>query len=398
MTYKESNYIRFASIDILRAITMVLMIWVNDFWTLTNVPKWLKHANAVEDYLGFSDIIFPLFLFIVGLSIPLAIKNRTDKGHSDISISKHIIIRSISLLIIGVYMVNYETAHDESIFIGKTYWTLLMALAVALIWTDWKKSPIKSYCHPYIQFSGFIILIFLAYIYKGGENGSVWMTTQWWGILGLIGWAYLLNSLLYVFSKGSLLIMSLLWLLLISLSMLNHSEMSIEFTEFSRYFSTILTGTIPAFTTAGIVATLIFKKFQKTAIKWSYFSLIILGIINLIFGLTTRPIWGISKIQGTPSWLAICTGIGFLMFALLYYIADEKKYTNWAKIIAPAGTAALTCYMIPYFIYPLRTITEIRIPEILINNQIGLLMSFAFALLVVVFTGWLEKKRFKLKL
>ena len=76
----------------------------------------------------------------------------------------------------------------------------------------------------------------------------------------------------------------------------------------------------------------------------------------------------------------------------------RKKYTNWAKIIAPAGTATLTCYMIPYFIYPLRTITEIRIPEILINNQIGLLMSFAFALLVVVFTGWLEKKRFKLKL
>ena len=389
---------RFVSIDILRAITMVLMVWVNDFWTLTNVPKWLKHATAVEDYLGFSDIIFPLFLFIVGLSIPLAIKNRIDKGHSDISISKHIIIRSISLLIIGVYMVNYETAHDESIFIGKTYWTLLMALAVVLIWTNWKKSPIKSYWHPYIKFLGFIILIFLAYIYKGGENGSVWMTTQWWGILGLIGWAYLLNSLVYVFSKGSLLIMSLLWLLLISLSMLNHSEMSIEFTGFSRYFSTILTGTIPAFTTAGIVATLIFKRFQKTAIKWSYFSLIILGIINLIFGLATRPIWGISKIQGTPSWLAICTGIGFLMFALLYNIADEKKHTNWAKIITPAGTATLTCYMIPYFIYPLRTITEIRIPEILINNQIGLLVSFAFALLVVVFTGWLEKKRFKLKL
>jgi len=91
---------RLASIDILRAITMVLMIWVNDFWTLTNVPKWLKHANSVEDYLGFSDIIFPLFLFIVGLSIPLAIKNRIDKGYSNISISKHIVVRSISLLII----------------------------------------------------------------------------------------------------------------------------------------------------------------------------------------------------------------------------------------------------------------------------------------------------------
>ena len=36
--------------------------------------------------------------------------------------------------------------------------------------------------------------------------------------------------------------------------------------------------------------------------------------------------------------------------------------------------------------------------EILTNNQIGLLMSFIFALLVVIFTGLLEKKRFKLKL
>ena len=61
---------RIASIDILRALTMLLMIWVNDFWTLYNVPKWLQHAKATEDYLGFSDIILPLFLFIVGLSIP----------------------------------------------------------------------------------------------------------------------------------------------------------------------------------------------------------------------------------------------------------------------------------------------------------------------------------------
>ena len=72
---------RIASIDILRALTMLLMIWVNDFWSLTGVPKWLGHAAASEDYMGFSDIIFPLFLFIVGLSIPLAIENRMAKGN-----------------------------------------------------------------------------------------------------------------------------------------------------------------------------------------------------------------------------------------------------------------------------------------------------------------------------
>ena len=116
---------RIVSIDILRALTMVLMIWVNDFWSLTNIPKWLTHASATEDYLGFSDIIFPLFLFIVGLSIPFAIQQRKLYGASTFSTARHILIRSISLLIIGVFMVNYESAHDESILIGKIYWTLL---------------------------------------------------------------------------------------------------------------------------------------------------------------------------------------------------------------------------------------------------------------------------------
>ena len=161
---------RLASIDILRAVTMVLMIWVNDFWTLTNVPKWLKHASASEDYLGFSDIIFPLFLFIVGLSIPLAIRNRIDKGQTKYSITKHIIIRSISLLLIGFFMMNNETVHGESIFIGTNYWQLLMALAIILIWTDWKKSPIKEKWHQSLQIFGILILIFLASIYKGGDK------------------------------------------------------------------------------------------------------------------------------------------------------------------------------------------------------------------------------------
>jgi len=389
---------RLASIDILRALTMVLMIWVNDFWTLTNVPKWLGHAAANEDYMGFSDVIFPLFLFIVGLSIPLAIQSRLDKKESINSITKHVMIRSLSLLLIGVFMVNYETAHSESIIIGKNYWGILMALAVVLIWTNWKRSPVPKKWHSFLQIGGIGILVFLAVIYKGGATGSNGMTTQWWGILGLIGWAYLVNALVYLYSKGNLVVMIFLWLLLNALSVLSHSELSLIFNDFFGYFSTILTGTIPAFTAAGIVATLVFKKLADINMKWAYLGLIILGIVNLAYGLGTRPVWGISKIQGTPSWLGICTGIGFLLFVALYYIADERKITNWAKIIAPAGTATLTCYMIPYFIYPMNSIVGIRLPDALNNAGIGLLISFVFALMVVVFTGWLERKGYKLKL
>lgn len=377
---------------------MVLMIWVNDFWTLTNIPKWLTHANASEDYLGFSDIIFPLFLFIVGLSIPLAIQQRTSKGDRTWIIARHIVIRGLSLLLIGVYMVNWETAHTESIIGGKDLWCILMAIAVVLIWTNWKRTPINTKWHNYLQFSGALVLIYLAIIYKGGPSGEAWMTTQWWGILGLIGWAYLVNGLAYLFSKGNLIIMSALWIILFSLCVIDHSIFSFQLSGFMRYFSVIISGTVPAFTAAGIVATLAFNKLVKSRIKWGYLFLIVAGLLNILFGLGTRPYWGISKIQGTPSWLAICTGIGFLIFALLYFIADDKKKTNWASFIAPAGTATLTCYMIPYFVYPLRSIIGFRLPDILNNEPVGLIASFGFALLVVFFTGWLEKKGYKLKL
>ena len=68
---------RILSIDVFRGVTMFLMLWVNDFWTLKDIPKWLKHAGPEDDYLGFSDIIFPWFLFVMGMSIPFSIENRT---------------------------------------------------------------------------------------------------------------------------------------------------------------------------------------------------------------------------------------------------------------------------------------------------------------------------------
>ena len=62
---------RLASIDAFRAITMLLMIFVNDLELDFNVPVWLEHAKEGEDRLGLADTVFPAFLFIVGLSIPL---------------------------------------------------------------------------------------------------------------------------------------------------------------------------------------------------------------------------------------------------------------------------------------------------------------------------------------
>jgi len=389
---------RIASIDILRALTMLLMIWVNDFWSLTGVPKWLSHAAASEDYMGFSDIIFPLFLFIVGLSIPLAIENRMAKNESKSTILKHILIRSLSLLLIGFFMVNWETSHYDSIPGGNQLWGLLMAIAVSLIWMNWKRSPVPEKWHLPLQVLGFAILVLLAVIYRGGPVGEYGMRTQWWGILGLIGWAYAYNALVYLYSKGNIYILAVSWLVMNVLAVLKFTDMAIEGGEFMSNFSALYSGTVPAFTAAGVLATMIFKELSKKKANTAYMLIIALGMINMAYGLGTRPIWGISKIQGTPSWLALCTGIGFLLFAVLYYIADVRGKVNWAKIIAPAGTATLTCYMVPYYVYSIRGLTGIRFPDFMNASILGLVISMIFAFAVVIFTGKMEKMGYKLKL
>ena len=71
---------RLLSIDVFRAITMFFMIFVNDVSGVTNIPGWIEHVSAKADGLGFADTIFPIFLFIVGLSLPFALMKRMNRG------------------------------------------------------------------------------------------------------------------------------------------------------------------------------------------------------------------------------------------------------------------------------------------------------------------------------
>src|SRR6185295_442758 len=97
---------RIASIDILRALTMVLMIFVNDLGSLRDIPLWLEHVKPGVDGIGLADIVFPAFLFIVGLSLPYAIDNRRKKGDTEWQLVMHVLTRTFALLVMGIFLVN----------------------------------------------------------------------------------------------------------------------------------------------------------------------------------------------------------------------------------------------------------------------------------------------------
>ena len=386
-----SQQTRIFSIDVFRAITMLLMIFVNDFWSLSGIPLWLEHARADQDFLGFSDIIFPCFLFIVGMSIPYAIRNRLSKGENHLMILKHIILRSFALLVMGVFTVNIDHLNVAASGISREWFEIVMVAGFSLIWNVYPKTEEwKKHLYTALQITGIIILFVLFFFFKGGKDGAAHMTPSWWGILGLIGWTYLIAAPIYLFARKSPVLLLLFWLLFTILNIAEHA---------GRMHSPIPGGgAFQGFAFAGIAATLLIDR-AKTSEKRQKLPLFYLGIgvILLLAGFGLRNFFIISKIHATPTWVFLCNGIAFGFFALVYFLVDLKGKVNWFGLIKPAGTSTLTCYLIPYVYYSLATFA-FTLPPFLKTGAIGLLKSLVYAMLIIGITAILGKARVKLKI
>jgi heparan-alpha-glucosaminide N-acetyltransferase len=388
---------RLGSIDIFRAIIMFLMIFVNDLILDKGVPVWLEHAGEMEDRLGFADIIFPAFLFIVGLSIPFAIGGRVVKGLSTGSTLWRIVRRSIALLTMGVFQVNNEEYNDKGALITKYWWLLLITIAFFLVWLDYPRELTKTKKRG-LQGIGIGLLVFLALVYRGGspENPES-MELRWYGILGLIGWSYLLCSITYLLIKERLVLLSLVFLSLAGLSIADHSGWLKPLGFIREYVWIVSSGSLPAMTMAGVVTAVFYRRRrgQGRAVQ-ALLMLAFIGTILFGAGFFLRPLGGISKIRATPSWVLICTAISLWGFMVLAYFTDIKEREKWFSALRPAGTSTLTSYLLTYLHFALLQILGFHLPDMLRSGDAGVIKSLVFAFLIVLLTGVLERKKFRL--
>jgi len=99
---------RLLSLDLLRGLTIGFMILVND--NADERAYWpLKHA----EWNGFTptDLVFPTFLFLVGISTVLSLSSRIAQGASKVHLFSHVVRRSIILYILGVVVNSFPFFH-----------------------------------------------------------------------------------------------------------------------------------------------------------------------------------------------------------------------------------------------------------------------------------------------
>lgn len=387
---------RLLSIDAFRAVIMLLMIFVNTLWTLKDIPGWIGHRAAQDDGLGLADTIFPAFLFIVGLSVPYAIQNRLKKGDTKAEIGWHILIRTLALVIMGLFHVNMEH-YAAAAPLPEGLWLLLVTIGFFLVWLDYPKE--KKAWHEILKAIGILTLLLMAILFRGedGDGRIIGMQSYWWGILGKIGWSYFLVSIIFLFSGGRLWIQIATWGGLILFNIASHSGALTPLDSIRPYLWFAGNGSAAALTAGGVVISLLYRQYKEEKEKFLGI-LTALAVTLIALGLLARTEWIISKILATPSFVLVCSGISMAGYGLMVWITDIKGWSGWYRWISPAGTSTLTCYLLPYIHKSLLLMYFWQLPEVLRTGMVGICKSLLYAFIIITITGFLEKRKIRLKI
>src|SRR6266481_1392595 len=93
---------RMVSLDVFRGITIAAMILVNDPGSWSHIYAPLEHA----EWNGWTptDLIFPFFLFIAGVSMTMSLASRAAPGVARGCLAIHVVRRSVLIFAIGLFL------------------------------------------------------------------------------------------------------------------------------------------------------------------------------------------------------------------------------------------------------------------------------------------------------
>jgi predicted acyltransferase len=404
---------RVQSLDVLRGLTILVMIFVNDVANVQGAPVWMKHIQPPDaDGITFVDVVFPAFLFIVGTSIPFAIGRRLDRGESLGRVWLHVLVRTAGLLVMGVFMVNTETMSDQGILIP-ALWTLLMYVGIMLVWNaPPREAESKRTVALGLRVIGVLVLAALALLYRGrGDPGLIELRPQWWGILGLIGWAYLVACLVYTLLRGQLAGVVGMIAILYCVYMADAAGAFSHLTWITRWVGIgSMLGSHAAITVSGVALGMVLLPGSPVAthagrLRWALFYGLGLAAAGSLLHAAqdVHRMFIINKISATPPWCLWCSAITTWVWVAVYLLVDVLRWKRWAVAVEPAGQNPLLAYILAPALYAAFALAAaLGVPnfyqQLGESFAVGFWRAVLFAFAVTWLAGWLRRLGLHLRL
>lgn len=299
---------RIVSLDVFRGLTIAGMILVNSPGDWSNIYPALEHAkwNGVTP----TDLIFPFFLFIVGITTTISLDKRKERGDDQRKLIFQIIKRTVILFLLGLAyssfpFYNYDFSHIRIPGVLQRIAVVYLISSILFLKTNPRTQAILA-----------VIILFV-----------------YWGLLALIpvpgvGYANLEPTTNLGAYLDNLLLHGHLW----SLTKVWDPEG--------------ILGTIPAISTClfGILTGYWLKGSNDKTTKavWIF----VWGNIGLVIAVFWDMWFPINKGLWSSSYVVYSAGMALNILGVIYFLVDVKGYTGWIKPFLVYGTNAITVYFL----------------------------------------------------
>ncbi|HKV91987.1 MAG TPA: heparan-alpha-glucosaminide N-acetyltransferase domain-containing protein [Candidatus Angelobacter sp.] len=327
---------RLESLDVFRGLTIAGMILVNDpgsdafYWPLGHADE-LASAHPTGWYAGKAwveangwtptDLIFPFFLFIVGVSMVMSFAARRQRGDSRGTLMKHVVRRSALILLIG-YAIRiqpfFDISHMRYPGVLQRIALVYLCASVITLWTATRGRII------WIAglLAGYYAVMRLVPV--PGCDHAAWMTQH----CSLAGWID--RKLMF----GHL---------------------------YRRDFDPEgLLSTFPAIATT-LLGTLCGGFLRRSAtLAHKLRGLVIAGVVGVVAGYAWHPWFPISKPLWTSSYVLFTAGAACLTLALCWWLIEMRGWHRWAKPFLWLGANAILSYALSTFVAKEWTIIKVH--------------------------------------
>jgi predicted acyltransferase len=297
---------RLVSLDVFRGITIAGMVLVNNPGSWEHIYWPLEHAT----WHGWTptDLVFPFFLFIVGVAIPLAFGRRLESGGSTRDLYLKIIKRTLIIFAIGLFLNGFP-------YFGLAEFRIpgvLQRIAVCYFFASiiFLNTKIRTQV-------AITIGLLLAY----------WLAVKFIPAPGFVAGD--------LTKEGSL--PSYVDRVVFG----NH-----VWRQAKVYDPEGLLSTIPAIATTLIgVLTGAWLRTEKSRIEKAA-GLFVVGAVCVAIGWAWNSFFPINKALWTSSYVLFTGGLALQFVALCYWLIDIKGYRRWARPFEVFGLNAIALYVV----------------------------------------------------